>query len=111
MSIPNLKSIDHYQEFVELFRERWEVKHELLNLVKDDMYPGYNWDTLQPQTLEVINDITQSLLYDVEWTFKDKHPEYKQDEDDIFIPRRSFKEDVTEALLEANKKFWHNDEK
>ena len=111
MSIPNLKSIDHYQEFVELFRERWEVKNELLNLVRDDMFPGcYGWQSISPTTIETINDITQSLLYDVEWTFKDKHPEYKQDEDDIFIPRRSFKEDVTEALLEANQKFWRNDE-
>ena len=108
MSIPNFKSINDYQEFVNLFDDRWQVKFELLNRVKDDMYPGYNWDTLQPKTLETINDITQSLLYDVEWTFKDKRPEYKNDEDDIFIPRRSFKEDVTEALLEANQKFWNN---
>ena len=108
MSIPNFKSIDHYQEYVNLFRERWEVKLELLNCVKDDMYPNYKWESLPPSTLETINDITQSLLYDVEYTFKDKHQEYKTDEDDIFIPRRSFKEDVTEALLEANQKFWNN---
>ena len=108
MSIPNFKSIDDYQEFVDLFRERWEVKFELLNLVRADMYPGYNWDTLQPSTLETINDITQSLLYDVEYTFKASHHEYKDEEDELFIPRRSFKEDVTEALLEANQKFWNN---
>ena len=108
MTIPNFKSQEDYQEFLNLFDDRWQVKLTLLNRVKDDMYPGYNWDTLQPKTLETINDITQSLLYDVEWTFKDKHPEYKQDDDDIFIPRRSFKEDVTEALLEANQKFWNS---
>ena len=101
MTIPSFKSIDHYKEYVDLFRERWEVKFELLNHVKDDLYPGYNWDTLQPQTLEIINDITQSLLYDVDHQFKEKHQDYKDEEDEMFIPRRSFKEDVTEALKEA----------
>ena len=108
MTIPNFKSIDDYQEFINLFDDRWKVKLTLLNKVKDDMYPGYGWQSLPPASLETINDITQSLLYDVEYTFKDKHQEYKNDEDDIFIPRRSFKEDVTEALLEANQKFWNN---
>ena len=108
MTIPNFKSQDDYQEFLNLFDDRWQVKFELLNRVKDDMYPGYKWVSLPPHSVETINDITQSLLYDVEYTFKDKHPEYKTDDDEIFIPRRSFKEDVTEALLEANQKFWNN---
>ena len=30
------------------------------------------------------------------------------DDDDIFIPYRSFKENVAEALLEANQKFWNS---
>ena len=109
MSIPHFKSQEDWEAFNSLFDARWHCKKALLDRVKDDMFPGYNWDTLQPQILEVINDITQSLIYDVEYTFKEQYPEYKQDEDDIFIPRRSFKEDVTEALLEANKKFWNND--
>lgn len=107
MTIPNFKSIDDYKEFVNLFNDRWQVKFELLNTVKDDMFPGYGWQSLPPSSIETLNDITQSLLYDVEWTFKDKHPEYKNEDDEMFIPRRSFKEDVTEALLEANQKFWN----
>ena len=110
MTIPNFKSIDDYQEFVKLFRKRWEVKLELLNLVREDMFPGcHGWSSLPPSSLETINDITQSLLYDVEYTFCQEYPEYDKDRDDVFIPRRSFKEDVTEALLEANQKFWHKD--
>jgi len=101
MTIPNFKSIDDYQEFVNLFDDRWQVKFELLNRVRDDMYPGHKWVSLPPSSLETINDITQSLLYDVEYTFKDKHPEYKTDDDECFIPRSSFKETVTEALKEA----------
>jgi protein required for attachment to host cells len=40
-------------------------------------------------------------LYDVERQFKETHQDYKTDDDDIFIPYRSFKENVAEALKEA----------
>ena len=109
MSIPNFKSQEDWEAFTALFDARWHCKKALLERVKDDMFPSYKWESLQPKTLEVINDIVQSLLYDVEYTFKEEYPEYKQD-DDIFIPRRSFKEEVTEALLEANHQFWHNND-
>ena len=110
MTIPHFKSQEDWEAFTTLFDARWHCKKALLDRVRDDMFPGcHGWSSLPPSSLEVINDITQSILYDVEYTFKEQYPEYKQDEDDIFIPRRSFKEDVTEALLEANKKFWHND--
>jgi len=101
MTIPNFKSIDDYQEFVNLFDDRWQVKFQLLNRVKDDMYPGLKWQSLPPSTLETMNDIVQSLLYDVEYTFKEKHPDYKTEDDDIFIPRESFKETVKIAIDEA----------
>ena len=106
MTIPNFKSIDDYKEFVNLFDDRWQVKFELLNRVKDDMYgrPGFappEWSSLPPHSVETINDIVQSLLYDVEFTFKESHPDYKNADDDIFIPRRAFKEDVLSALNEA----------
>ena len=104
MSIPNFKNKEDCDEFLKMFEDRLAVKVAMLNRVKGELSPGYNWDTLQPKTLDTIDDITQSLLYDVEYTFKEKHPEYKTDDDEIFIPRRRFKEDVTEALLEANQK-------
>jgi len=100
MTIPNFKTTDDYQSFLNMFDDRWQVKLELLNRVKSDMFPGYNWDQIQGQTTEIINNIVQSLLYDVELDFEDKHPEYKRD-DDIFIPRKSFKEDVTEVINRA----------
>ena len=101
MSIPNFKSNEDWEEFTSLFDARWHCKKALLDRVKDDMFPGYKWVSLPPSSIETINDITQSLLYDVEYTFKDKHPEYKTDDDECFIPRSSFKETVTEALKEA----------
>jgi len=101
MSIPNFKSQDDWQEFLNIFDDQWQCKRALLNRVKDDMFPGYNWDQLQPQTLETINDIVSNLLYDVDRQFKETHQDYKTEDDDIFIPYRSFKENVAEALKEA----------
>jgi len=101
MSIPNFKSQDDWQEFLNIFDDQLQFKITLLNRVKDDLFPGYNWDQLQPQTLEVINDMVQSMLYDVDRYFKETHQDYNTDEDEIFMPRRSFKENVAEALNEA----------
>ena len=107
MSIPNFRSQEDWEEFTSMFDSRWHCKKALLDRVKDDLYPKYEWFELTAGAFEVINDIVQSLLYDVEYTFKAKYPEYKTDDDELFIPRRSFKEDVAEALLEANQKFWN----
>ena len=81
-----------------------------MGIVKDLMYGtgSGNFANLPGTCQEVIRDITNTILYDVEYEFKDAHPEYKNDEDECFIPRRSFKENVEEALLAANKKFWNN---
>ena len=107
MTIPNFKSQEDWEAFTSLFDARWHCKKALLDRVKDDMFPGYGWQSLPPSSIETINDITQSLLYDVEYTFKASYPDYKDEEDELFIPRRTFKEDVEEALLAANLKFWN----
>jgi len=101
MSIPNFKSQDDWQEFLNIFDDQWQCKRAMLDRVKDDMLPGYNWDQLQPHTMEVLNDIVSNLVYEVERQFKENHPDYKTDDDELFIPYRSFKENVTEALKEA----------
>ena len=101
MSIPNFKSNHDWEAFTSIFDQQWHCKKALLDRVKDDMFPGYDWHTLTPKTLEVINDMVQSMLYDVETEFKKTHQEYKTEEDDVFIPYRSFKENVTEALESA----------
>jgi len=107
MSIPHFKTQEDWAAFTCMFDARWHCKKALLNRVKDDMFPGYDWDQIQGQTLEVINDIVQNLLYDAEFEFQHEYPDYKRDLDDIFVPRSSFKQEVTEALLEANQKFWN----
>ena len=104
MSIPHFKSQEDWEAFASMFDARWHRKKALLDRVKDDMFPGYKWENLNAGTLEVINDIVQNLLYDAEFEFQQEYPDYKRDVDDIFVPRRSFKQEVTEALLEANQK-------
>ena len=102
MTIPNFKSQEDWEAFTMMFDSRWHCKKALLDRVKNDLFPEYkSWDQLQPKTLEVINDIVQSLLYDAEFEFEQKYPEYKRDMDDIFIPRPSFRQEVTEALKDA----------
>lgn len=108
MTIPNFRSQHDWEAFTAMFDARWHCKKALLDRVKDDMFPGTSWHGLTSGHMEVINDIVQSLMYDVEYTFKEQYPEYKNDDDEIFIPRRSFKQDVEEALLNANQKFWNN---
>jgi len=107
MSIPHFKSQHDWEDFTSIFDKQWLCKKALLERVKDDMFPGYKWETLTPKSIEVIDDIVSNLLYDVDRKFKETHQDYKTEEDDVFIPRRSFKEDVEEALLEANQKFWN----
>ena len=102
MSIPHFKSQDDWQEFLNIFDDQWQCKRAMLNRVKNDLFPEYkSWDQLQPHTMEVINDIVSNLVYEVERQFKETHQDYKTDDDEIFIPYRSFKENVTEALKEA----------
>ena len=101
MSIPNFKSQHDWEAFTQIFDSHWHCRRALLNRVKDDMFTGFEWDSLSPKNIEVINDIVSDLVYGVEREFKDTHQDYKTDDDDIFIPYRSFKENVTEALKEA----------
>jgi len=101
MSIPHFKSQHDWEAFTQIFDSQWHCKRALLNRVKDDMFPGYEWSALTPKSIEVINDIVTTMLYDVERKFKETHQDYKTEDDDLFIPYRSFKENVTEALKEA----------
>ena len=101
MSIPHFKSQDDWQEFLNIFDDQWQCKRAKLNRVKNDLFPEYkSWDQLTPKTLDIINDIVSNLVYEVERQFKETHKDYDLD-DDIFIPYKSFKENVTEALEDA----------
>jgi len=101
MSIPHFKSNHDWEAFTQIFDSQWHCKKALLNRVKDDLFPNTSWNGLTSGHMEVINDIVQNLLYDVDRKFKETHQDYKTDDDEMFIPYRSFKENVTEALEAA----------
>ena len=101
MSIPHFKSQHDWEAFTQIFDSQWHCKKALLDRVKDDMFPGYKWVSLPPSSIEVIDDIVTNLLYDVDRKFKETHQDYKTEDDEMFIPYRSFKENVLEALNEA----------
>jgi hypothetical protein len=103
MSIPDFQTEEHQAEFELLFEQKAHVYINMMNKVKDMMYGtgGGNYANLPGTCQEVLRDITQSLIYDAEYAFKAAHPEYKNGDDEIFIPYRSFKENVLEALNEA----------
>ena len=101
MSIPHFKSQHDWEAFTQIFDSQWHCKKALLDRVKDDLFPGTSWNGLTSGHMEVINDIVQNLLYDVDRKFKETHQDYKTEDDDVFIPYRSFKENVTEALEAA----------
>ena len=101
MSIPHFKSNHDWEAFTQIFDSQWHCKKALLDRVKDDMFPNTSWNGLTSGHMEVINDIVTNLLYDVDRKFKETHQDYKTEDDDLFIPYRSFKENVTEALESA----------
>ena len=101
MSIPHFKSQHDWEAFTQIFDSQWHCKRALLNRVKDDMFPNTSWNGLTAKSIEVINDIVTNLLYDVDRKFKETHQDYKTEDDELFIPYRSFKENVAEALKEA----------
>ena len=107
MSIPNFQSEEHQQEFELLFAEKAVTYIKLMDVVKELMYgTGHgNYSNLPGTCLEVVQSIASTLMYDTEHVFKDAHPEYKTDDDDIFIPYKSFKENVSEAMKEALDKY------
>jgi len=101
MSIPHFKSQHDWEAFTSIFDQQWHCKKALLNRVKDDLFPNTSWNGLTSGHMEVINDIVQNLLYDVDRKFKETHQDYKTEDDELFIPYRTFKENVAEALKEA----------
>jgi hypothetical protein len=85
MSIPNFKSQDDWQEYLNIFDDVFQYKKAMLDRVREELFPGYRWDTLPPKSIETINDIVSNLVYEVERQFKETHETY-EDLDDFFIP-------------------------
>lgn len=85
MNIPKFKSQEHQEEYELLFTEKAVTYIKLMNVVKELMYgTGHgNYANLPGSCQEVVRDITSSLLYDTEYTFKASHQEYKTEDDEL----------------------------
>ena len=103
MNIPTFQTEEHREEFELLFREKANNYVDMMSVVKELLYGSGigNYANLPGSCQKVLNDITRSIFYDTEYEFKLSHPEYKTEDDEVFIPRRTFKEDCAEALKEA----------
>jgi predicted DNA-binding protein YlxM (UPF0122 family) len=99
--LPQFVTTEHEEEYYELFDTQLDTFSALLRKTAQALFPGYKLDQLTPKNIEVLNDITRSLIYDVNDIFEGKYPQYKQ-ECDIFVPRNSIKETMLEALKEFN---------
>lgn len=98
MMIPNFQSEEQWNFYEATFKNRWDAKKTFLDCVKDDLFPETNWTHLPPKTIEVIYDIVQRMLYETNCDFEKQYSEYKKDQDDLFVSRKSLKEIVTEAI-------------
>ena len=56
---------------------------------------------LDSRTIEVLNDITRSLIYDVTDRFENKHPNYKS-ESDVFMPTSKVREVIKEYIAQQS---------
>ena len=102
MSIPDFQTEEHQAEFEALFEQKATTYIKMMDKVKNLMYgSSTTYNNLPGACLEVVQSVASTLLYDAEYAFKAAHPEYKNGEDELFIPCRSFKENVLEALNEA----------
>jgi len=106
-NLPKFKTAIDQDTYIGIFEDKLQAYWALMTRVKNKFYGDdsltkeYKWEELQPKTIEIIRDITSDLMYKTEVDFKEQFPEYKTSDDELFIPYRSFKENVTEALKEA----------
>ena len=108
--IVNFRSKEDWEAYQLIFEEHLHVYMTLANRIREEMYGtgNGNWSNLPGTCAERVLDVLNTISYAVGHQFKEKYPEYKTDDDELFIPRRSFKEDVEQALLAANQKFWNS---
>ena len=106
-NIPAFKNQDDAKRFRSIFEDTAKAYAYYFDVVRDAFFVGFkktNYE-IDGRTFNVLNDITNTLLYEASSTFKDQRPEYKDEYDSIYIPNRDLKEKVKEALDEFHKEF------
>ncbi len=103
--ISNFKSTDHETEYYTIFNEKVEQRYYMLQQVLQAFYNKSDYvhlQTVDGKTLQVLVDLTSTLTYETDSDFKDVHPEYQDDIDDMFLTRDKVKETIIEAITETN---------
>lgn len=98
--IPTFKNLEDETLYSDIFKRKLDQFYCLAHLVKDEFFPGYKWEELQPGTIKLLFDLTESLSYDTQQEFKTTTEGY--DEEDIFVPRGKLKESLKQAMEEIN---------
>lgn len=98
--IPTFKNLEDETLYSDIFKRKLDQFYCLAHLVKDEFFPGYKWEGLQPGTIKLLFDLTVSLSYDTRQEFNTATG-YEED-DDVFVPRRSLKESLKQAMEEIN---------
>ena len=103
MNIPHFKTEDDRREYFAIYNRQLDMYARLFeNTLKRLFGPDYKTDTVTAPSLETIDSITRSLLYDVEREFCEGNPEYKSGDDDIFLTKRNIREIVEQVMEDLN---------
>lgn len=101
-NLPKFKTPLDRDLYVSIFEDKLEVQYSLMNLVKNKIFgDNCSWQDLESNNFEVIETIATNLMYKTDTDFKEAIPEYKTDDDDIFVPYRNFRETVAEVINQA----------
>jgi len=99
--IPAFKNLEDESLYSDIFKRRLDQFYCLAHLVKDEFFPGYKWEGLQPGTVKLLFDLTDSLSYDTMQEFKTATG-YEEEDDKLFVPRHRLKESLKQAMEEIN---------
>ena len=96
-SIPNFHDATDEDTYTTIFTNKLNDYVMFMSAVKGKFLPNYEWDHITGETLTVIRDITNSLLYDTTDEFEEQNPSYKR-KDSVFVPRKELLDVVKEAM-------------
>ena len=103
MNIPNFKTEDDRREYSAIYNRQLDMYARLFETTLKRLFgPDYKADTVTAPSLETVDSITRSLLYDVEREFCEGNPEYKSEDDDIFLSTRNIEKIVKQVMEDLN---------
>ena len=99
MNIPHFKTEDDRREYFAIYNRQLDMYARLFdNTIKRLFGPDYKADTVTAPSLELVDSITRSLLYEVEREFCEGNPQYKSEDDNIFFSKRNIREIVEQVM-------------